>query len=215
MPLESSSPTTTRAAEKIAAAVRQLLRKHTPRVLIALDGPSGSGKSTLAQMAAQALDATVVESDDFFAGEITDDEWGKRPPSGRAATALDWRRLRIEVPEIGPFVEGGDQVNSNNRVDISEFRSPRFHSQRAALSSTLAAARLPVSTGGARRRTRSSIGPSSTTNRTSSKSLKLGPITQCCSRSLAGRLVICSRSEWSARVADLDAVKAFCAECAC
>ena len=83
--------------EKITAAVGQLLSKHTPRLLIALDGPSGSGKSTLAEMAAQALDATVVATDDFFAGEITDDEWGKRLPSERAASALDWRRLRIEA----------------------------------------------------------------------------------------------------------------------
>ena len=55
-------------------------------------------------MAAQALDATVVASDDFFAGEITDDEWGKRQPSERAASALDWRRLRIEALE--PLLAG-------------------------------------------------------------------------------------------------------------
>ena len=104
VPIESSNPATTRAVEKITAAVRQLLSKHTPRLLIALDGPSGSGKSTLAEMAAQALNATVVASDDFFAGEITDDEWGKRRPSERAASALDWRRLRIEALE--PLLAG-------------------------------------------------------------------------------------------------------------
>src|SRR5207249_4617593 len=68
-------------------------------LLIALDGPSGSGKSTLAGLVAETLDATVVPSDDFFAAEITDAEWGMRSPRDRAATALDWRRQRGEALE--------------------------------------------------------------------------------------------------------------------
>src|SRR5437762_8648415 len=68
--MHSPSTATTRAAEKIIAATRRLLSQRTAPILIALDGPSGSGKSTLAGMVAEALDATIVPSDDFFAAEI-------------------------------------------------------------------------------------------------------------------------------------------------
>src|SRR5207245_10095513 len=57
------------------------------------------GKSTRAEMVAEALDATVVSSDDFFAADTTDAEWGMRSPRDRAATALHWRRLRSEALE--------------------------------------------------------------------------------------------------------------------
>jgi len=101
--MRSPNTATTRAAETIIAAARRLLTRRTP-ILIALDGPSGSGKSTLAGMVAEALNATVVPSDDFFAAEITDAEWEMRSPRDRAAGALDWRRLRSEALE--PLLAG-------------------------------------------------------------------------------------------------------------
>ena len=102
--MHSPSTATPEAAETIIAAARRLLTQRTSPLLIALDGPSGSGKSALAGMVAEALDATVVPSDDFFAAEITDAEWGMRSPRDRAATALDWRRLRGEALE--PLLAG-------------------------------------------------------------------------------------------------------------
>jgi uridine kinase len=80
-----------------------LIDRETP-LLLALDGPSGTGKSVLAALVAQALGATVVPSDDFFAAEITDAEWDARSPSQRAADAIDWRRMRRDALE--PLLAG-------------------------------------------------------------------------------------------------------------
>jgi uridine kinase len=87
------------AAQTIIAAARQLLLDRATPMLIALDGPSGTGKSVLAALVAEALGATVVPSDDFFAAEITSAEWDARSPSQRAADAIDWRRLRRDALE--------------------------------------------------------------------------------------------------------------------
>src|SRR5205809_7935121 len=103
--MHSPSTATPEAAETIIAAARRLLTQRTSPLLIALDGPSGSGKSTLAGMVAEALDATIVPSDDFFAAEITAAEWDMRSPRHRAATPLDLRPLRGEA--LGPFLCGG------------------------------------------------------------------------------------------------------------
>jgi para-aminobenzoate synthetase len=73
-------------------------------MLVALDGGSGSGKSTLAALVAAELNAAIVESDDFFAAQITDAEWDAMGPSERAAAAIDWRRLRREALE--PLLAG-------------------------------------------------------------------------------------------------------------
>src|SRR5260370_26011431 len=97
--MHTPSTATTRAAERIIAAARRLLSQRPAPILMALDGPSGSGKSTLARVVAEALDATVVPSDDFFAAEISDAEWDMHSPRDRAAAGLDWRRLRCEALE--------------------------------------------------------------------------------------------------------------------
>jgi uridine kinase len=88
------------AADAILREIRQLLSRRTPPILVALDGGSGAGKSTLALLVAQALDAALVPSDDFFAAHITDAEWEARTPEERAADAIDWRRLRREALEL-------------------------------------------------------------------------------------------------------------------
>src|SRR2546426_1150766 len=85
------------AARTIVAAARRLLIDRATPILIALDGASGTGKSALAALVAEALGATVVPGDDFFAAEITDAEWAARSPSERAADAIDWRRLRRDA----------------------------------------------------------------------------------------------------------------------
>jgi uridine kinase len=87
------------ATDRIIAAVRRLLTRRTAPVVVAVDGRSGSGKSTLAGLVAEALAATVVPTDDFFAADVTNAEWEARNPRDRAADAIDWRRLRREALE--------------------------------------------------------------------------------------------------------------------
>jgi uridine kinase len=87
------------ASDTIVAAVRQLTAgRHTP-VVVALDGGSGCGKSTIAVALAARLDAALIQSDDFFAAEITDAGWEARTPAEKARDAIDWRRLRAEALE--------------------------------------------------------------------------------------------------------------------
>src|SRR5258708_23569233 len=85
------------SVEVIVAEVQRLLTVRSVPLLIALDGGSGAGKSTLALFLANRLGAELVQTDDFFAGEITNAEWDAWPPETRAARAIDWRRLRTEV----------------------------------------------------------------------------------------------------------------------
>jgi len=80
----------------IVTEIRRRMGERGDRLpmLVAFDGPSGSGKSTLAALVSAELDAAIVPSDDFFAAEITDAQWDALSPTGRAAAAIDWRRLR-------------------------------------------------------------------------------------------------------------------------
>jgi para-aminobenzoate synthetase len=93
-------------AGAIVAEARSRMR--LPRALrpflIALDGPSGTGKSTVAASVARELDAAIVPSDDFFAAGITDSGWAALDAAGRAAAAIDWRRLRRDALE--PLLAG-------------------------------------------------------------------------------------------------------------
>lgn len=66
---------------------------------VAIDGRSGSGKSTVATQVARGLKAALIPTDDFFAANITDQEWKQRTAEQRAADALDWRRLRADALE--------------------------------------------------------------------------------------------------------------------
>lgn len=92
------------AAQAVVARLERLLSQRPGPILVALDGPSGAGKSTLASVVAAALDATVVQSDDFYAAHIPTAEWRTRRPQDRAADAIDWRRMRREALE--PLLAG-------------------------------------------------------------------------------------------------------------
>ena len=83
---------------RIIAAVRRLLPSDKP-IVVAFDGPSGAGKSTIAATVAQDFDAAIIPCDDFFAAEIPRAVWDTLTPSARAASALDWRRIRTEALE--------------------------------------------------------------------------------------------------------------------
>ena len=87
------------ARDAIVAAIRHLRAGRDTPVVVALDGGSAAGKSTLASMIANELGAALIQSDDFFAAEITDAEWEARTPDAKARDAIDWQRLRAEALE--------------------------------------------------------------------------------------------------------------------
>src|SRR5712692_2227086 len=102
--METPTPDLTSAADTILAAIRmRMLNGKTP-LLVALDGGSGSGKSTLALLIAKELNAALIQSDDFYAAEISNAEWEARTPEQKAADAVNWRRLRAEA--IEPLLAG-------------------------------------------------------------------------------------------------------------
>ncbi|MBV7327527.1 (d)CMP kinase [Chloroflexi bacterium TSY] len=84
--------------------IQQLMLDRQPPILVAVDGGSGSGKSTLASMIAQELDATLIQSDDFFAADIPDPEWDTRGHEEKVRDGINWRRLRSEALE--PLLAG-------------------------------------------------------------------------------------------------------------
>jgi Ser/Thr protein kinase RdoA (MazF antagonist)/uridine kinase len=108
------------AASSVVAEVRSRLRdrRDTAPFLVGVDGASGAGKSTIAALVARDLDAVVVESDDFFAAEITDAGWAALDGRGRADAAIDWRRLRREALE--PLLAG--RVASWHPFDFAGIR---------------------------------------------------------------------------------------------
>jgi len=86
----------------LAAIERQAISRAAP-IVVALDGRSGSGKSTFVKRLAAAVDAVVVDCDDFYTGG-TDEEWLARTLRQRAVCCIDWRRLRDEV--VAPLGDG-------------------------------------------------------------------------------------------------------------
>jgi len=85
------------AADAIVVEIQRRLQRKS-LVLVALDGRSGTGKSTIAQAVAARVDASIVVSDDFYAGG-NDDVWYGRSASEKVAQGIDWRRMRKEVLE--------------------------------------------------------------------------------------------------------------------
>jgi uridine kinase len=58
----------------------------------------------VASLISEELGAALVQSDDFFAADITDAGWDLRTPETRARGAVDWRRLRAEA--LAPLLAG-------------------------------------------------------------------------------------------------------------
>ena len=96
------------ACAAICAAIRTLPSHATTPHVIAIDGASGSGKSTIATRVAAELAAALIPCDDFFAATVTRDQWAARTPAERAATAIDYARIRHEV--LPPLLAGRPAV---------------------------------------------------------------------------------------------------------
>lgn len=94
------------AAEQIIGAIRDRLIGHRGPFVVALDGGSGAGKSTVAASVAAELQASVVQTDDFFSSYRSGAEWDACTAVEKAALAMDWRRLRAEALE--PLRAGRD-----------------------------------------------------------------------------------------------------------
>ena len=92
------------ACRTIVAEVKRRLTIQAPPLLVALDGGSGSGKSTLGWLLKDALDAALVQSDDFFSAHIPDGEWDVRTVVEKFRDGINWRRLRTEALE--PLLAG-------------------------------------------------------------------------------------------------------------
>lgn len=81
-------------AKNVAAllkGIRELAGQFARPCVVALDGRSGVGKSTLATKLATALDACVLEGDDFFAGGVL---VRSDAPEDRVRDCIDWKRQR-------------------------------------------------------------------------------------------------------------------------
>jgi uridine kinase len=83
------------AVRAIEMEVRRRLAKVSP-LLVALDGGSGAGKTRLATRLAEQIGASVVNTDDFWAGG-DDEVWEARTVQERVELVIDWRRLRSEA----------------------------------------------------------------------------------------------------------------------
>lgn len=91
-------------SEKILDVITSLKRQDSKPILIAIDGGNGSGKSSIAAIIGTRLKATLVVTDDFYASQVTDQEWLGRSHAQRAAHAMNWQSLRIDVLE--PLLRG-------------------------------------------------------------------------------------------------------------
>lgn len=84
-------------ASELVARIRSGIDvAHSP-FIVALDGRSGVGKSTLASTLADALDAPVIDGDDFFAGGTACRE---DTPALLAATCIDWTKQRLVLESL-------------------------------------------------------------------------------------------------------------------
>ena len=84
------------AAGVVTDAIRELQRRTTAVIVVALDGRSGAGKSTLAAALAATVDAATVHVDDFYRDTPEADRLELSPAQG-VDRYFDWERLRDEA----------------------------------------------------------------------------------------------------------------------
>jgi len=84
------------AAGVVTDAIRELQRRTTAVIVVALDGRSGAGKSTLAAALAATVDAATVHVDDFYR-DIPEADRLELSPAQGVDRYFDWERLRDEA----------------------------------------------------------------------------------------------------------------------
>jgi uridine kinase len=87
-------------ADDVPALVEQIGLRRVGRqrpYCVALDGRSGAGKSTLAKRLADAMNATLLDGDGFFAGGVA---IRGDLPEHRARDCIDWRRQRAVLEAL-------------------------------------------------------------------------------------------------------------------
>ncbi len=90
------------ASAQVVAAIRGWQAEHPPPLVVAIDGFGASGKTTIALEVAIALDAAIVQTDQFYEdARPTDDP---RP----MAQYYAWEALRTEALE--PTIRDGAPV---------------------------------------------------------------------------------------------------------
>lgn len=65
--------------------------------VIAIDGKSGAGKSTLARALARALDAALIDGDDFYCGGC---EVRLEPAEQLVSCCIDWARQKTVLQQL-------------------------------------------------------------------------------------------------------------------
>lgn len=86
-------------ARQLIEAIRTGAATSRQPFIVALDGRSGSGKSTLAADVAPAVDAVVIEGDDFYSGGSAE-FWDSPSPKEKVDHAIDWQRQRELLIEL-------------------------------------------------------------------------------------------------------------------
>jgi uridine kinase len=94
----------THACSQIIALIEHFSQDHHSPILAALDGCSGAGKSTLAHLLEEKIDCVIVQLDDFFAGNIPDQEWDSRTVAERVRDVFNWKRVREDA--LNPLLQG-------------------------------------------------------------------------------------------------------------
>ncbi len=66
-------------------------------LIIAIDGGSGAGKSTFVQPLANRLNAAIIPLDDFYAANISNNEWEKLSVKKKLEEVFHWEKLLTTV----------------------------------------------------------------------------------------------------------------------
>ncbi len=91
-------------AEPLVVLLGKTVESAGSPVFVALDGRSGAGKSTLAAtvksvLARVAVQVTVIEGDQFYAGGSAA-TWDARSAEDKVANAMDWRRQHRVLSDL-------------------------------------------------------------------------------------------------------------------
>ncbi len=103
-PKQADQDTFQKHAKHAIDIIQQRLAVLGRPIVVAIDGGSGAGKSSLAAMIQNQLEAALIPLDDFYAAQISDQQWASFIPGERLEHVFDWARLRRQAVE--PLLQG-------------------------------------------------------------------------------------------------------------